>query len=161
VIRASGLAPLVATGVAALALAACGGDDEPAADDTGGATTPEAAAAPQLDGVKDYLLDHTEQLTGFTAEFKSAAEEYHALAEETGFDYEALWSEHGEDLAPMLEEMKADWIEGNPVLRAAGRACWRREPPSSSCLGSYFAPEQLRARRRRAILDKPLAETSS
>ena len=28
-------------------------------------------------------------------------------------------------------------------------------------LGSYFAAEQLRARRRRAILDKPLAETSS
>ena len=28
-------------------------------------------------------------------------------------------------------------------------------------LGSYFAAEQLRARRRRAILDKPLAETTS
>jgi len=28
-------------------------------------------------------------------------------------------------------------------------------------LGSYFAAEHLRARRRRAILDKPLAETSS
>ena len=28
-------------------------------------------------------------------------------------------------------------------------------------LGSYFAAEQLRARRRRAILDEPLAETSS
>ena len=101
-------------GVAAFALAACGGDDEPAADDTGAATTTEAAAAPQLDGVKDYLLDHSAQLTGFTADFKSAAEEYHALAEETGFDYEALWAEHGEDLAPMLEEMKASWIEGNP-----------------------------------------------
>ena len=113
-IRARALAPLVATGVAALALAACGGDDEPAADDTGAATTTEATAAPQLDGVKDYLLDHTEQLTGFTADFESAAEEYHALAEEAGFDYEALWAEHGEDLAPMLEEMKANWIEGNP-----------------------------------------------
>ena len=113
-IRARGVAPLVAMGVAALALAACGGDDEPAADDTGAATTTEATAAPQLDGVKDYLLDHSEQLTGFTADFKSAAEEYHALAEEAGFDYEALWAEHGEDLAPMLEEMKANWIEGNP-----------------------------------------------
>jgi hypothetical protein len=114
VIRARALAPLVAMGVAALAFAACGGDDEPAADDTGAATTTEATAAPQLDGVKDYLLDHTGQLTGFTADFQSAAEEYHALAEEAGFDYEALWAEHGEDLAPMLEDMKASWIEGNP-----------------------------------------------
>ncbi len=36
------------------------------------------------------------------------------MAEEAGFDYEALWAEHGDDLAPMLEEMKANWIEGNP-----------------------------------------------
>ena len=120
-IRARALAPLVAMGVAALAFAACGDDDEPAADDTGAATTTEATAAPQLDGVKDYLLDHTEQLTGFTADFQSAAEEYHALAEEAGFDYEALWAEHGEDLAPMLEDMKSSWIEGKPVLRAHGR----------------------------------------
>jgi high-affinity iron transporter len=28
-------------------------------------------------------------------------------------------------------------------------------------LGSYFLAEQLRARRRRAILDKPLTETTS
>jgi hypothetical protein len=115
VIRTRALAPLVATGIAAFALAACGGDDEPAAEDTGGTTTTtESAAAPQLDGVKDYLLDHTEQLTGFTADFKAAAEDYHALAEEAGFDYEALWAEHGEELAPMLEEMKSSWIEGNP-----------------------------------------------
>jgi hypothetical protein len=115
VIRTRALASLVATGIAAFALAACGGDDEPAAEDTGGTTTTtESAAAPHLDGVKDYLLDHTEQLTGFTADFKAAAEEYHALAEEAGFDYEALWAEHGERLAPMLEEMKSSWIEGNP-----------------------------------------------
>jgi hypothetical protein len=82
--------------------------------------TPAAAPATRsgspadLSGVKDYLLEHTRLLTGFTAEFEADARAYHDLAEETGFDYAALWSVHADELVPLLESMKADWIEGNP-----------------------------------------------
>jgi hypothetical protein len=115
VIRARATALLVAAGVAAFALAGCGGEDEPAAESTTAATTTTAApSGAQLAGVKDYLLDHTDLLTGFTAQLEADAESYRDLAESAGFDYETLWSEHAAELKPLLEGMKADWIAGNP-----------------------------------------------
>ncbi len=106
---------LAAAVLAAGALAACGGDDEPAAvETTETAPTTGTASTVDLDGVKNYLLEHTERLADFTARFKADAQAYHELAESAGFDYEALWSESADELAPLLEDMKADWIEGNP-----------------------------------------------
>ncbi len=60
---------------------------------TAAATTTVTESTADLSGVKDYLLAHTGQLAGFTAEFKADAEAYHELAEAAGFDYEALWSQ--------------------------------------------------------------------
>jgi hypothetical protein len=64
--------------------------------------------------VKDYLLDHTAQLSGFTAELGELAQGYYDLASATGFDYEALWRDASAEVGPILEQMKALWIEGNP-----------------------------------------------
>ena len=64
--------------------------------------------------MKDYLLEHTAQLTGFTTEFAAAAQEYHDLAEAAGFDYEALWSDSAAEVGPLVDRMKELWIEGNP-----------------------------------------------
>ena len=107
---------LVATPLAMAALVACGGEDEPAvAEDTAAsATTATTASVAQLEGVKDYVLEHSGLLTGFTADFKADAKAYHDLAASAGFDYERLWSESGEEIATLLEQMKADWIAGNP-----------------------------------------------
>ena len=62
------IASLAAAAIVAATLAACGGgDDEQATDDTTAATTTgEMESMADLSGVKDYLLDHTGQLTGFT-----------------------------------------------------------------------------------------------
>ena len=111
------IASLAAAALAAAALTACGGDDEPAAEATTAeapATETQAAATADLSGVKDYLQEHSELLSGFTADFAADAQAYHDLAESTGFDYEALRSEHADELAPLLLGMKDAWIEGNP-----------------------------------------------
>jgi hypothetical protein len=110
------IASLVAAMLAVAALTACGGEDDPAAEATT-TTAPAADTTSQADlgAVKDYLLEHTEQLTDFTADFKADAEAYYRLAEEAGFDYEALWSERADELVPLLEEMKSAWIAGNPA----------------------------------------------
>ena len=110
------IASLAAAALAAATLAACGGgDDEQATDDTTAATTTgEMESMADLSGVKDYLLDHTGQLTGFTEHFRADAQTYHDLAESTGFDYGQLWADHADQLTPLLEGMKNDWVEGNP-----------------------------------------------
>lgn len=109
------IACLLAAALAAAAAVGCGGDDEAAPATT---AAPEAAETAEgsadLGPVKDYLLDHTEQLTGFTADFHADAQAYHELAEASGFDYEALWSASADEVAPLLESMKASWVEGNP-----------------------------------------------
>jgi hypothetical protein len=112
------IAPLAAAVLTAVALAGCGGDDDPAAEattstpatDTG--TGGEASA--DLSGVKDYLLEHTGLLTGFTGKFAQDAKAYYDLAEASDFDYEALWNENADELGPLVQGMKDDWVEGNP-----------------------------------------------
>lgn len=108
------LALLVTTVLGAASLVACGGDDDTAAADP--ATTEAASTAPaaKLAGVKDYLGEHTSLLTGFTSEFKADAEQYAALAEAAGYDNEQLWSENADEVGPLVEKLKATWIEGNP-----------------------------------------------
>ncbi len=114
-IHRTSIASLAAAALAAVALTACGGDDEPEAT-TGAAPTTEtqAAATADLTGVKEYLQEHSALLSGFTSEFAADAQAYHDLAEEAGFDYEALWNEKADELVPLLEGMKQAWIEGNP-----------------------------------------------
>jgi Imelysin len=115
-VRVRVIAALVVTPLVAAALTACGGDDEPAvAEDTAASATTTAATASsaQLD-VRDYVLEHSGLLTGFTAAFEEDAKAYHDLAAQADFDYLQLWSDSGEEVAALLERMKADWIAGNP-----------------------------------------------
>src|SRR5262245_13251466 len=106
------LVTLLATAIGAAALAGCGGSDEQSTPDPSAAQQPVTQA--QLDGVKDYLLTHTRRLQGFTAEFKTDAEAYHELARKAGFDYGALWNQSSAAVRPLLDGLKANWIQGNP-----------------------------------------------
>src|SRR5262245_27662615 len=85
---------LVACGLVASIglLAGCGGSGggaaapaEPAATPSAGTTSGSGA---DLGAVKDYVMEHTALLTGFTAEFAAAAREYFELANGAGFDYQ-------------------------------------------------------------------------
>jgi hypothetical protein len=101
----------------ALVFAACGGDEadpERAGDTVSSQTESHDAAGAQLSGAKRFLGEHTDRLVGFTEELEGLAMSYHELAETEGFDLEQLWVSRGEEVEPLLRQMKAAWVEGNP-----------------------------------------------
>jgi hypothetical protein len=121
--KAGTVAVLLLACALAVVLAACSGDDEATeSPQTGAVAAPtneaggqgEAVSSADLAAVKAFLGEHTERLAGFTDEFEAAANEYHELAEVHGFDRRALLQEEGDTARPLLEELKALWIEGNP-----------------------------------------------
>src|SRR3954453_17903315 len=97
--------------VAVAALAGCGGND----DATNAAPTAPTAAAADLSPVKDYLLDHTSRLERDTAKLASQAAAYYRLAESVDFDYATLMAEHRDQVAAMVEQMQATYIDANPA----------------------------------------------
>jgi hypothetical protein len=103
----------------ALAAASCGRDDEPAADQapaTGVATgTGDGDPAAELSAVKTFLGEHTDRLAAFTEEFDRLTGEYAAAADEEGGDLEALWAARSDEIGPLVADLKAAWIEGNPA----------------------------------------------
>jgi hypothetical protein len=102
-------AALVAVGCA-VGVAACGDDEEPN-------TTPTAAEQPadDLQPVKGFLLEHTEQLSAEAAELREGAEAYYALAEDAGFDYERLLADKRAEVRAFVEEAQATFAEANPA----------------------------------------------
>ena len=64
----------------ALGLAGCGGDDSASKSSGTTVAEPGAVAGTQLAGVKTFLGQHTDRLSGFTEEFKGLAKRYHELA---------------------------------------------------------------------------------
>ena len=81
-----------------------------------GTTVAESSdvAGTQLSGVKGFLGDHTNRLTGFTEEFNRLAESYYELAEAEGFNLEAAWARHAGKVRLLMKQMKAAWVRGNP-----------------------------------------------
>jgi hypothetical protein len=101
---------VVLIGVAALA--GCGGEEEP---EPAAEQTPAAASGSDLGAIKDYLLEHTASLKEQTAALAADAEAYHALAEESGFDYEQLLASDREEVAGLVERMQGTFQEANPA----------------------------------------------
>jgi hypothetical protein len=73
------------------------------------AQTPAAGA--DLESVKAYLIEHVGKSKAGTAAVLAQAQRYYDLAEESGFDYEALWDAHGEEIATLLADARAAWVE--------------------------------------------------
>ena len=95
----------------------CGGDDEPS-QGAAPATTQEGESGStpvaELSAVKSFLGEHTDRLAAFTEEFDRLATQYAGLAEAEDGDLEAVWTNRADEVGPLLEEMKAAWIAGNP-----------------------------------------------
>jgi Imelysin len=109
------LAPraLAATAAAfALALAACGGDD-----DGSGGERPDSGAGPRgadLGAIKSYLLAHTERLVDDASRIRAGAEDLHALAARTEFDYGRLLDEHRATLDRLVRDAQRNFARANP-----------------------------------------------
>ena len=87
----------------------CGDDDD--GDET---TTAESSGA-DLQAVKDYLTEHTAELSEQVAALASNGERYYELAESVDFDYERLMDQHGDEAAQVLEDSKAAFSKANPA----------------------------------------------
>jgi Imelysin len=104
--------------VCVLALSAGCGGGEPASEprsvtETSGPSE-AAGGTPDLSAVKAFLGEHTDRLSSFTEKLNRLAVRYQELAEAEGSDLQELWERRAEDVAPLLEDLKATWIEGNP-----------------------------------------------
>src|SRR5688500_1938044 len=102
--------PALATAVCALAigLAACGNDDPKSEPD------PPAAKGADLAAIKDYLLEHTEQLVTDSGAVRQNAEDYYKLAKSTDFDYGALLEEHRAEVRRLIEQGQEGFARANP-----------------------------------------------
>jgi hypothetical protein len=100
---------LLGTALAVAALAAgCGGDDT--AD-----TTSQAGGAEDLTAVKDYLTEHSAELSEQVARLRDNGERYYELAESVDFDYDRLLELHGDEVERVLRESKDAYIAANPA----------------------------------------------
>jgi hypothetical protein len=117
-VRLALLLVLVLCALLSAAATGCGGDGpetgSPGATETSRATEAGAATAADLSAVKSFLGEHTDLLVGFTQELNQLAVRYRDLADVEGGNLDALWDRRPEEVGPLLDEMKAGWIEGNP-----------------------------------------------
>jgi len=97
--------------VGIVAIAGCGGDDPKPASEAPAAST----EGTDLGAIKDYLLQHTDDLEAQTTALATDAEAYHAAAESVDFDYARLLDEKRAEVAPLLEKMQSTFREANPA----------------------------------------------
>jgi hypothetical protein len=75
------------------------------------AQTPEATGADiDLTEVKAYLVEHVGKSKAGTADVLGYAQSYYDMAEEAGFDYEALWEDHGPEIVTLLADARNAWV---------------------------------------------------
>lgn len=68
-----------------------------------------------LSGIKTYLVGKTAELKASSASLKAASDTYYALAEASGFDYNALWSSNAAEVSAALNDAKAAWMSSSPL----------------------------------------------
>lgn len=103
-----------------LLLVACGGQAEQAAPTVElAAPTTEvvapaeesaAAAEVDLDAVKQYALDHGNQMKAGSAALAATAQTYYDLIAGHDFDYEAAWNADAATLTQLMTDAKAHWL---------------------------------------------------
>jgi hypothetical protein len=105
----------VVTSAALAALAAlvlgCGGSPTETTAETGA----DAQASADLSAMKDFLVDHSNDLADQTAELRTVAEDYYDLAEASDFDYEAMLKDHRDEVAKLLDRGKKAYVVANPA----------------------------------------------
>ena len=108
-LRSAGLA---LAAVAALGAVGCGGNDDGKSAAQPAATT---ASAADLGAIKQYLLDHTEQLGADAGAIREDAEAYYALAEKADFDYARLLADRRREVRDLVEQLQDGFAKANPA----------------------------------------------
>ncbi len=96
--------------LAALVLlqAACGGQSGPA--ETAAESTAPAAGTADLAAVKQYALDHAQQMKTGSAALAATAQAYYDLVAGHNFDYEAAWNADATTLTQLVADAKTHWL---------------------------------------------------
>jgi hypothetical protein len=96
-------------------LAACGGgsDGEPAPG-----PSPAAAVPANLDGIKEYLVQHTERLVHSVETLQRDAQQYHDLAESTNFEYARMLRDNREQVQVEIRELQAAYVQARPAYES-------------------------------------------
>ena len=68
------------------------------------------AADVDLAPVKAYLVEHVGKSKAGTEKVLGYAQAYYDMAEEAGFDYDALWAAHGPEITQLLADARQTWI---------------------------------------------------
>src|SRR5262249_25416089 len=108
-LRSAGLAVAAA---AALGVAGCGGSDD---DKTGTQRSATTAAAADLGGGKQYLLQHTTQLNTDVGALREDAEAYYALAKQSDFDYAKLLADQRSEVRGLVKDLQGGFAKANPA----------------------------------------------
>ena len=90
--------PIAAAGL----IAGCGGGDD------------DGSSSTELTATKTFLTDHTADLVKHTTVMQEAADEYYALAESSGFDYEKMLADKCDAVDASLTKAKGAFVEANP-----------------------------------------------
>ncbi len=99
---------VVAVAVLGVLVAGCGGDDE--------STTTEASSdGGQLAAVKDYLTQHSAELSQQADRMQEIGQEYYDLAAGVDFDYAELLAQDCEQVDELLSEAKQVFVKANPA----------------------------------------------
>lgn len=110
---------LLIPAVALSLLAGCGTPAATTAPTTAAVPAPttaaDTAAQPELDGVRQYLLGKSAELTTATTSLQDAADRYASLAKAANYDYSALLGSQGADVAAALTDARAAWVQASPL----------------------------------------------
>lgn len=101
---------LLLTSCTALPVSAPAAEAQPAAD-----SAAADSAAADIDGIKSYLVEQTAKLSAATADLQQIAGDYYTLAEQSGFDYAALWAADPAAAIALVEGARAAWMTASPL----------------------------------------------
>ncbi|MBL8080224.1 MAG: hypothetical protein JNM55_19800 [Anaerolineales bacterium] len=68
-----------------------------------------------LGGIKTYLTGKIGELKSSSTQLKAASDTYYELAQASGFDYVALWTDHSSEVSKALLDAKSAWLAASPL----------------------------------------------
>jgi len=78
-------------------------------------TPTSSPVATNLQGIKEYLLDHTGALVTAAIQLQTASDRYYELAQSVNFDYAKLWEDQQRDAIAAINAAREAWMIASPI----------------------------------------------